>query len=337
MLNLIEVYVHEVTKRLPVKTRDDIALELRSTIEDMLPESYSEGDVKDALSKLGDPAVLASSYRDTPMYLIGPNLYDIYILTMKRVIPWAILITISIHTFESIVSFEGKEAILSAAINSFGMIIGNVINVLIQVFFWFTIVFAVFERVSLSNSDLQHKKKCDGWTPEDLKNVEIIHKKKAISKGDVIFGFIWIAIWAIAYFYADHLVGIYRSIDGHGLQFVMPLFNQDILMSYWPIIVIFIILEVGLIVYKWYAAKWTMKLVTMNAIIRLLSAIAFILIVSNPNLLNEEIIPYMAELFKTTSSAVAYSFEWIPKIIAATFIVSTIIEIFQSYRKARIR
>jgi hypothetical protein len=80
-----------------------------------------------------------------------------------------------------------------------------------------------------------------------------------------------------------------------------------------------------------------MKLVTMNAIIRLLSAIAFILIVSNPNLLNEEIIPYMAELFKTTSSAVAYSFEWIPKIIAATFIVSTIIEIFQSYRKARIR
>ncbi|MFJ5716309.1 HAAS signaling domain-containing protein [Neobacillus sp. NPDC093127] len=335
-MNLIEVYVYEVTKRLPIKTRDDIALELKSTIEDMLPENYTEVDVKEALSKLGDPAVLAASYRDTPMYLIGPNQYDIYILTMKRVIPWAILITISIHTFESIVSFEGKEAILSAVINSFGNIIGNVINVLIQVFFWFTIVFAVFERVGLSNSDLQHKKKYDRWTAEDLKNVEIIPKKKAISKGDVIFGFIWIAIWAIAYFYADHLVGIYRSIDGNGLQFVMPLFNHDTLLSYWPIMVILIVLEVSLIVYKGTAAKWTMKLVIMNAIIRLLSAITVIVIASNPNLLNEEIIPYMAQLFETTSSTVAYSSEWIWKIIAASFIVSIIIEIFQSYRKARV-
>ncbi|MFF2447982.1 hypothetical protein ACFVSW_12870 [Neobacillus sp. NPDC058068] len=337
MLNLIEVYVHEVTKRLPVKTRDDIALELRSTIEDMLPESYSEADVKEALSKLGNPAVLAASYRDTPMYLIGPDLYNIYILTMKRVIPWAILITICIHIFENIVFFSGKEAILSVAIKSVGIIIANVINVLIQVFFWFTIVFAFIERIGLSNSDLPHKKKRMIWTPEDLKYVEIIPKKKAISKGDIVFGFIWIAIGTVAYFYADHLVGVYRSIDGHGLQFVMPFFNQDTLLSYWPIIVIFIVLEVGLIVYKWTVAKWTMKLVIMNAIIRLLSTITFIVIASNPNLLNNEIIPYMAELFETTSSAVAYSLEWIWKIFAASLILSNMIEIFQSYRNARIR
>jgi len=336
-MNLIEVYVNEVTKRLPAKTRDDIALELRSTIEDMLPESYSEADVKAALSKLGNPAVLAASYRDTPMYLIGPNLYDIYILTMKRVIPWAIWISIFIHIFENIVFFSGKEAILSVAIKSVGIIIANVINVLIQVFFWITIVFAVLERVGLSKSDLSNNKKRMIWKPEDLKNVEIIPKKKAISKGDIVFGFIWTAIWTIAYFYADHLVGVYRSIDGNGLQFVMPLFNQDTLLSYWPIIVIFIVLEVGLIVYKWTAAKWTMKLVTMNAIIRLLSAITFIVIASTPNLLNEAFIPYMAELFETTSSAAAYSLEWIWKIIIASFIGSIMIEIFQSYRKARIR
>lgn len=336
-MNLIEVYVYEVTKRLPVKMRDDIALELRSTIEDMLPEHYTEADVKDALAKLGNPAVLAASYRDKPMYLIGPNLYDIYIHTMKMVLPWAILISIFIHTFASIVSFTGEEAILSVAINTFGIIIGKVINVLIQVFFWITIVFTIIERVGLSNAGLPHKKKCDKWTPEDLKTVEIIPKKKAISKGDVVFGFIWTAIWSIAYFNADYLVGIYRSIDGNGLQFVMPLFNQDTLLSYWPIIVIFIIWEAGLIVYKWKTAQWTVKLATVNAIIHGLSAVTFIVIASNPNLLNEAIIPYTAQLFETTSSAAANSMEWIWRVIVASIVVTTMIEIFESYRKARIR
>ena len=40
-MNLIDIYIQEVTRRLPEKSRDDIALELRSTIEDMLPENYT--------------------------------------------------------------------------------------------------------------------------------------------------------------------------------------------------------------------------------------------------------------------------------------------------------
>lgn len=35
-MNLIEMYIQEVTRRLPEKNREDITLELRSTIEDML-------------------------------------------------------------------------------------------------------------------------------------------------------------------------------------------------------------------------------------------------------------------------------------------------------------
>jgi len=58
-MKLIDIYIQEVTRRLPEKSRDDIALELRSTIEDMLPKGYTEQDVKDALTELGDPAALA--------------------------------------------------------------------------------------------------------------------------------------------------------------------------------------------------------------------------------------------------------------------------------------
>ncbi|WP_234414153.1 HAAS signaling domain-containing protein [Paenibacillus sp. CAA11] len=84
-MNLIELYIQEVTRRLPEKMRADIALELRSTIEDMLPEEYTEEEVKGVLAQLGNPAVLAGNYKDRPMHLIGPRYYDGYIHLLKMI------------------------------------------------------------------------------------------------------------------------------------------------------------------------------------------------------------------------------------------------------------
>lgn len=58
-MKLIEIYIHEVTRRLPEQTREDIALELRSTIEDMLPDDPDEQEVKAVLAKLGNPASIS--------------------------------------------------------------------------------------------------------------------------------------------------------------------------------------------------------------------------------------------------------------------------------------
>ena len=181
-MNLIETYVYEVTRRLPEKTREDIALELTSTIEDMLPEDFTEQEMMEVLSKLGDPAQLAASYRDTPMHVIGPKVYDAYIWTMKMIIPWAVLITILVHVVETIVLFSGEESILSVVIKSFGIIIGNIIHVLIQTFFWVTIVFVFIERIGLAKSDYPMTKYGMKWTPKDLKYVHVIPRKKAIFK-----------------------------------------------------------------------------------------------------------------------------------------------------------
>lgn len=151
------------------------------------------------------------------------------------------MITILIHTVESIMSFAGEEAIISVAIKTFGTIIANVINVLIQVSFGSPLYSLPLRELAYQNVNQPLTKNRVTWTPDDLKNVEIIPKKKAISKGDVVFSFIWTAIWAIVCFNADHVTGVYRSLDGDGLPLVMPVFNQDILLSYWPIIVTFIV------------------------------------------------------------------------------------------------
>lgn len=336
-MNLIETYVYEVTRRLPEKSRNDIALELTSTIEDTLPEYYTENEVMEALSKLGDPAQLAASYRDTPNYLIGPKVYDIYIRTIKIIIPWVILITILVHVVESIVLFSGEESILSVMIKAIGMIIGTIISALIQTFFWVTIIFIFIERIGLANSNDPITTFGVKWTPEALKHVIVIPKKKAISKGEVIFGFVWTAIWVALYFNADHLAGIYRSTSGEGLQMVMPTFNQTVLLSYWPIILPFALFEIGLGIYKWKNKQWTMKLVTINAVIKVLSLIALIVIATNPSLINEDFAPYMANLLEINISSVDNFMNWALWTIVVIVIVTLVVEIYDSYRKAQIK
>jgi len=337
IVNLIEAYVYEVTRRLPEKMRNDIALELKSTIEDMLPDNFTDNEVMKVLSKLGDPAQLAASYRDTPMHLIGPKVYDAYIRTMKMIIPWAILITIIVHIVESIVLFAGEESILSIVIKSVGIIIANTIQVLIHIFFWVTIFFIFIERIGLSKSDHIITKYGTKWTPEDLKHVNVIPRKKGISKGEVITGFVWTAILVVFYFNADHLAGVYRSTDGNGLQMVMPAFNQAILMSYLPIVLPLVVVEVGLGLYKWKERQWTMKLVTINAVINVLSLVVFIVIASNPDLINEALTPYMASLLEISLASVNNFIEWAIWTVVVSVIITMVIEVYDSYRKAKIR
>lgn len=335
MVKLIEAYVYEVTRRLPEKARNDIALELTSTIEDMLPENFTEGDLMEVLSKLGNPARLAASYRDTPMHLIGPKVYDAYIWTMKMIIPWAILLTILVHVVETIVLFSGEESILSVVIKSFGIIIANIIHVLIQTFFWVTIVFIFIERVGLAKSNVSITKHGTEWTPEHLKHVQIISKKKAIPRSEVIFGLIWTVIWVVLYFNAHHLAGIYRSIDGDGLQMVMPALDQQVLISYLPIVLPFALFEIALALYKWKERQWTMRLATINAVVKVLSLILFIIIASNPTLINEAMIPYLADILEINLTSVTNFIEWARWTIIAIVIVTVLIEIYDSYRKAK--
>lgn len=335
MMKLIEAYIYEVTRRLPEKLREDIALELRSTIEDMLPEHFSEDEVKEALSKLGDPAHLAASYRDTPMHVIGPKVYDAYLWTMKMIVPWAILITILVHVVETIVLFSGEESILSVVIKSIGIIIANIIHVLIQTFFWVTIVFIFIERIGLAKSNGSITTYGSEWTPEQLKYVHVISKKKVIPRSEIIFGLVWTAIWVVLYFNADRLAGVYRSSDGDGLQMVMPALNQSVLMSYLPIVLPFALLEIGLALFKWKERQWTMKLVAINAVSKVVSLTVFIVIASNPALINEAMIPYLANVLEINSSSVQNFIDWAVWTIIATIIVTVAIEIYDSYRKAK--
>ncbi len=332
-MNLIEVYIQEVTGRLPEKNREDIALELQSIIEDMLPDDYNEEDVNVILEKLGNPAALASGYRDQPMHLIGPRYFDVYASLLKMILPIAATISLISVIAEYFIGYPAEETVINVFLDIIGFGIWKIIEVGIHTFFWLTLVFAIIERTDKGKDQQPLSTSLKKWTPEDLKNIPYIPKKKAITKLEVFGYLMWTAIWATLYFYANHLVGIYEG-GGDGLEFVIPALNQDVLLHYWPIVLIIIAIEIGLSLYKLIKKQWTKKMAIFTTALELIATVVFIVIFSNPNLMNQEFITYMSGLFNTTAT----QFEtWLVGSVIIIFILSAAFNVFDGFRKARIR
>ena len=330
-LNLIELYIYEVTRRLPEKTREDIALELQSTIEDMLPDHYSEEDIKHVLTNLGSPAKLASNYKGQHNYLIGPPIYDTYMSTIKLVIPWAIVITFLVHLIDSIFVFTSGGALLSALISFFTTTLVHVISVVLHVLFWVTLSFIIVERTGGLKINIIPE-----WTPEDLKQIRIIPKEKDIPLKDILISIIGTAFLSIVFFNADRLAGIYQSMENGQLTFIMPIFNQETLLAFWPIVILLVIMQVALLIYKWKLRKWTIPLAIVNLIIIVIATLVVIMIAKSPNLLNTEFLHYLANVLNMSSLKITVLCNNILMVTIFIIVITHIYEIYNSFRKAKL-
>lgn len=331
-MHLIDIYIQEVIRRLPEKNREDIALELRSTIEDMLPENYAEKEVKGALASLGNPALLASGYSDRPMHLIGPRYFDMYVTLLKMIIPMVAIIAFIVVVTENVLTYSGEEAMLGTILSTTGNGIWGIISSSIQTFFWITIVFVILERTDTSKDKSPLTPNWKEWTPDDLKSIPYIEKDKKISKADVFASLLIIAIFAAVYFNASRLIGVYEKIDGK-IQLVIPTFNQDVLHSYWLIVLIALVVEVVFVFYKFMASQWTTKVAIMNTVRTVVSTIMWFIIINNDNLINKDFYSYLEDLFHFT-----FDLQNLVKIgFILLWIILAIIDVTQGFRKANIR
>ena len=332
---LIDRYISEVTRRLPAKERGDIGHELHSTMEDMLPAGYSEKEERELLVKFGDPAVLAGKYRAQPMYLIGPRFFDVYITLLKIIIPIVVTVVLVVLIITTIFANAGEASVVSVIGRLIGDAFSAAFDVALHVFFWVTLVFFIIEWVDRSNRaagkpPLQVPEK--GWTPDDLESSqEMMPKKKTIARSEPGFDLIWTAIWASIYFNADKFVGIYEE-GSNGLEMVTPAFNQSVLMSYWPLVLFIILLQVAMNLWKWKRRRWDLKLATFNLAAQTLSVLAFFLIFRNPNIFAAGFLTGLENLFGSLDAL-----NWVVGGLIFTVALFAAIDIFQGFRKAAIR
>ncbi|MBN3554822.1 hypothetical protein JYA63_11135 [Fictibacillus nanhaiensis] len=331
-MNLIETYISEVTQRLPEKIRNDIAMELRSTIEDMLPDQHTDKEVEDVLMKLGDPVKLASEYNNKPRYIIGPMFYESYINVLIVAAIISVVASSLILFVNGMITFEGDKSLftLMAFIGQLCLkMFLSSLTVLFQVFFWVTIVFIMLERSGVSKGDIYTRKK-KTWSPSDLYQLKKLVPKRQIPKAEVFFSLFWTAIWAIILFNSSEMIGWYEQ-SGKGLEGLTlkaPLFNEEVLFSYAPFIVLLILIEVGLAIYKFFIGRWTYLLASLNLIYHFISVGLFCFMLTDETLYNKL---FLEKLYITVPNVPAF---WFVSTIATIVAVFSIIEIISGFNKA---
>lgn len=327
----IDLYIQEVTRRLPEKYRDDIKMELRSTILDMMPDDYSEKDVDIALTQLGDPATLANQYRERPNFLIGPKFYDLYITIMKISVSIMVLISLIVAVIDHAIGYNDDIKLLESGISFIVSFVGILIQAFMNVFAWVTLTFVMLDRL-VDDASMKKKK----WMPEDLKHVIPIEPKKQISKAEIYFGLLWTAIWATLYFKASNIIGIYeKSGTDNKLTFVEPLFNQEVLLSFWPFIVAFIVFEIALILYKWVVGRWTNRIATLNTVHNIAFIIFTFVFFNSSDVFNIGFIHYMGDVFQVAKGNLQDIWDKCVWGVVLIAIITCVLDSIEGFRKAR--
>jgi len=299
-MTLIDRYVYTVTERLPEQTRDDVSMELRANIEDMLPENATESDVRTALEKLGNPIRLANEYCEVKRYLIGPGLYDKYISVLKLVT--SILITVSVVAalLEGVVTPTVYGGLVNSSFEVFANMIGAAIEGVMQGFLWVTIIFVLLERSGMNEGQMPFAKK--KWSPDDLPKSPGTNNRK-ISRGETILSMVSTVFFTGLLYFKHELIGVYWKGDG-GLFLITPVFVEQRLETYIPIILTLAVLQYIILIWKLIPIQWNKLLAIANIVCNIASCLLLVVMIRDNSLFNQEFISQIARLIGISLSQV---------------------------------
>jgi len=242
--DLTERYVHATTRWMGQARKDDIARELRASIDDMVTARVEagepEGDAERAvLTELGSPAALAAQYGNRPLHLIGPRYFLLWWKILLIALIWIPALA-ALGAAVGVVADDGDLGdLVSAAIDT-------AVDTVFHVAFWVTLAFAVLERVDLDA-------KLPEWTVDRLPELP---RKQQVSLSDAIGGVVFIGI-LIAVIVLQH----FRTwIEGPGGDSVEVL-NPD-LWSFWlPFLIGVLVLSMLLEVAKYRVGHYSLGIV----------------------------------------------------------------------------
>lgn len=259
MKDLENRYIYAVTSYLPKKGREDIELELRSLIEDMLEERCkevppTEEDVKAVLAELGPPAELAGKYSpDKQQALIGPAYMPYYRLVLKIVLITA-FVGLTTAGLLNIVFF--KEQAVYLEVLSW---LGNCVGGLLSAFGAVTLVFAImqYKAVNIEDWENENSQFFDNLPPVPEKKERISRSESVVS---IVLGMIFTGI---VLFIPQLFGGFY--ING---KFI-PLLDAQVMQNRWVLVVLVAVLSIIYESVKLYYGRYTMRLGFASVILNL--------------------------------------------------------------------
>jgi hypothetical protein len=190
-MNLLERYLQAVGQYLAPETREDVLAELRVNLQaemDARAEEkegpLTESEAAAILKAHGRPMLVAARYMPQH-YLIGPEVFPFYLLTLRKAAPLVVLLYFVAHAVTFIVS-PNPGAFAASMARSFAQFVP------VLLIFWgaVTLTFAILEYV--------HKRHGQGacwndWDPAKLPSLAHPTKEKSLATriADLVVHCLW--------------------------------------------------------------------------------------------------------------------------------------------------
>jgi hypothetical protein len=233
-MKLLDRYMHEVRNHLPRKMQADLEIEIRSLIEDTLEDrsqttgrEIDEALTAEVLQEFGPPEKVTAAYLPEK-FLIGPQLYPAFILTV-RIVLVVIAILALIGAGIRIGETGGNMA---AIVQSMVTSLAGLYSGALQAFGTVVVIFAIIQWARQNAVD-----KPKAWTPSQLRDFtapDVVRSSKPI--GEIVFTLIALVVLNM---YPDK-IGLYSLMDGEWL--FAPIFT-DTFYNYIPWISMILVIK----------------------------------------------------------------------------------------------
>jgi hypothetical protein len=258
---LFDRYVHEVGRRLPRRQRTDVKAELNSLLADTLQDRLAEEETEDKaaleaaqvaiLEEFGPPEKVATQYAPPRRYLIGPRVFEIYLIVAACVagsLSLAFLIILPLITI-----WEEAEP-LTALGSWYVEVVDDYLGAVLAGFGSVTLTFAILERVlpELTFWD-------EGEEPWDPRALPKLDDPSRVQIGGLITETVLIAIVLIVLNFFPQWVGLHYMVpvdDGPHKWYSVPLLADTFFTTYLPSLNLVWILNIGINLVLLRQGRW---------------------------------------------------------------------------------
>lgn len=307
---LTERYVSAAMRTVPDDQRADLEAELRASIEDLVDARVESGEVATAaevsvLTELGDPELLAASYTDRRLYLIGPRYY----------LMWWRLLKVLLWIVPACAAF-GVAIAQTLAGSGIGEIIGEVVaislSVVIHVAFWTTLMFVVLERAGTPSAPGK-------WSVDELPEIRQTGAGRSELVASLVF--LGLAVGAILW---DRFVGFVPTHPG------LSFFGHD-LWPWWALgLLLLLALEAVYSVALFRSGRVTLPLAWANAVLAVMFMSLLLTALGRGLLLNPG---FFATIIPSAESAATVT-TIVTVMVAFGVLATSVWDIWDGFRKA---
>jgi hypothetical protein len=195
---------------------------------------------------------VAAQYIPPHRYLIGPRLFDVYLIVVLAV---AGSLSLAFLVILPLITALGEADILAALGSCYVEILGDYFGILLTTYGAVTLSFAILERV-LPGADWRDDKDDASWDPRQL---PVIEDHARISLGEIITGSCFLIILLVMFNFFPQLIGVHVFVSVNGgpvAWYSVPFLADTFFSTYLPLLNILWLVNIGLNVLLLRQGRW---------------------------------------------------------------------------------